>query len=63
MTNLCIMPRRMQILDKSYDDNFMTKLLSQICDHNFVITLDYDCFSKRRYKQTLMEYFASCRKY
>jgi len=25
----------------------MTKLWSQICDHNFVITLDYDCFIKQ----------------
>jgi len=24
----------------------MTKLLPQKCDHNFVITSDYDCFSK-----------------
>jgi len=27
-------------------DKAMIKLWSQICDHNFVITLDCDCFSK-----------------
>jgi len=39
----------MPIFERSNDDFIilvMTKLRSQICDPNFVITLDYDCFSQ-----------------